>query len=341
MKMAGCREESSHVANNKSISEPRNLIYFGAPGTGKSYELNKLAEKCFPEDNVTRVTFYPDYTYSQFVGCFKPVTERTVAEDGTRGTTITYRYVFGPFLRTYVEACKHPDQNYLLIVEEINRANPAAVFGDVFQLLDRRSDGRSEYTVATPEEMSDQLVCALGDGAPDAERLAIPSNMYIWATMNSADQGVFPMDTAFKRRWDFRYMGIDEGEDADIDGTPLSEIKVICGGHETVWNDLRHAINQFMLSDDLRINEDKLLGPFFIAPSSLAVDKFNQVFKDKVLLYLYEDAGKMKRSRMFRHELKTYSEICDYFDENGEGVFGQGFDDYYVFDIEDDGVAEA
>lgn len=323
--------------------EPRNLIYFGAPGTGKSYELNKLAEKCFPEGNVTRVTFYPDYTYSQFVGCFKPMTE-PAAGDGTKGTTITYRYVFGPFLKTYVEARKHPDQSYLLIVEEINRANPAAVFGDVFQLLDRRADGCSEYSVATPEEMRNQLICELGENASDANQLAIPSNMYIWATMNSADQGVFPMDTAFKRRWDFRYMGINEGEDADIGGTPLSEIEVLCGDRKIVWNDLRHAINQFMLSDDLRVNEDKLLGPFFIAPSSLKGDRFNRVFKDKVLLYLYEDAGKMKRSRMFRHELKTYSEICDYFDEHGEGVFGQGFDDHSVFgsdDTEGDAAAEA
>lgn len=337
---AGVSEVASDKSSCPTINESRNLIYFGAPGTGKSYELNKLAEKCFPEDNISRVTFYPDYTYSQFVGCFKPMTE-AAAEDETKGTTITYRYVFGPFLKTYIEACKHPDQNYLLIVEEINRANPAAVFGDVFQLLDRRSDGRSEYSVATPEEMRSQLACELAEYVTDVNRLVIPSNMYIWATMNSADQGVFPMDTAFKRRWDFRYMGIDEGEDADIDGTPLSEIEVLCGGHKTVWNDLRHAINQFMLSDDLRINEDKLLGPFFIAPSALKSDRFNQVFKDKVLLYLYEDAGKMKRSRMFRHELKTYSEICDYFDENGEGVFGQGFDDYYVFDIEDDDNTEA
>lgn len=130
-------------------------------------------------------------------------------------------------------------------------------------------------------------------------------------------------------------MGIDEGEDTDIDGMPLSKIKVLCGNREIVWNDLRHAINQFMLSDDLRVNEDKLLGPFFIAPSALEGDGFNQVFKDKVLLYLYEDAGKMKRSRMFRHKLKTYSEICSYFDEHGWGIFGQGFDDRFASGADD------
>ena len=337
------RNTMENHSTAESLNEPRNLIYFGAPGTGKSYELNRQADKCFPSCNISRVTFYPDYTYSQFVGCFKPMTDFESSEDGTKKSTITYRYVFGPFLRTYVEASKHPDQNYLLIVEEINRANPAAVFGDVFQLLDRRPDGCSEYSIITPEEMRDQLACILGEGEGVVGRLVIPSNMYIWATMNSADQGVFPMDTAFKRRWDFRYMGINEGENADINGTPLSEIKVPCGGREIVWNKLRRAINQFMLSDDLRINEDKLLGPFFLAPTSLTRERFVQVFKDKVLLYLYEDAGKMKRPQMFRSGLKTYSEICDYFDDHGEGVFGKGFDDHLVFDADgesDGGVEE-
>lgn len=331
---SGIPDRTDDEMPRQAIDEPRNLIYFGAPGTGKSHELNMLAEKCFPEGNVSRATFYPDYTYSQFVGCFKPMTEFVDAEDGTKGTTITYRYVFGPFLRIYVEACKHPEQNHLLIVEEINRANPAAVFGDVFQLLDRCTDGRSEYPVDTPEEMRNQLASVLGGSGVSVDKLVIPQNMYIWATMNSADQGVFPMDTAFKRRWDFRYMGINDGESAVVEGVPLSEIVVPCGGRRVVWNKLRRAINQFMLSDEIHVNEDKLLGPFFIAPSSLTEDRFAQVFKDKVLLYLYEDAGKMRRSSMFRPELRTYAEICDYFDEYGEGVFGEGFDDHLVFEAD-------
>lgn len=166
----------------------------------------------------------------------------------------------------------------------------------------------------------------------ETKRLSLPPNMYIWATMNSADQGVFPMDTAFKRRWDFRYMGIDEGENADIDGRILSEIEVPCGARTVVWNKLRHAINEFMAGEDLRINEDKQLGPFFIAPSALTPERFGDVFKDKVLLYLYEDAGKTKRSKMFRKELNTYAKICEAFDEIGEGVFGSGFDGHIVFD---------
>ena len=248
---------------------------------------------------------------------------------------------------TYMKAVQHPDKNYLLIVEEINRANTAAVFGDVFQLLDRDDDGSSTYTVATSEEMAD-CIGACFNGLSDDEKtviehyyddvgfediremstknLCLPPNMYIWATMNSADQGVFPMDTAFKRRWDFRYIDIDEGENADIGGTPLSEIEVPCGGRNVLWNDLRHAINEFLMSDEMKVNEDKLLGPFFISPTALKPDRFPAVFKDKVLLYLYEDVGKTKRKKLFRDGLNTYSKVCAAFDVEGEGIFGAGFD---------------
>lgn len=328
MKVINCPEDApSAETRRRAILEPRNFIFFGAPGTGKSHELNEIAEDSFPEANVTRVTFCPDYTYSQFVGCFKPMTKD--AEDGK--TEITYQYVPGPFLSTYIEATTHPEQDYLLIVEEINRANPAAVFGDVFQLLDRDPDGRSEYSVAAPIEMQKTLVAS----GIDSDKLALPSNMYIWATMNSADQGVFPMDTAFKRRWDFRYMGINEGEDAGIDGTPLNEIEVPCGKRLVKWNNLRRAINEFMSNDELKINEDKLLGPFFVNPKALTDERFASVFKDKVLLYLFEDAGKTKRTKMFRKELKTYSQICEAFDEKGEWIFGSGFDDHIVFPDEE------
>lgn len=333
---------------NFSSGLRHNLIFFGAPGTGKSYQLNKLAEDSFAEDSITRVTFYPDYTYSQFVGCFKPVTR--YERDGDKPVSalnsyISYEFVPGPFLETYVKAVQNPSENYLLIVEEINRANPAAVFGDVFQLLDRDASGRSEYEVAVPREMRDYLEVFLpeyvrnrysSDSAGfmdererlsnEMKRLSLPPNMYIWATMNSADQGVFPIDTAFKRRWDFRYVGINEGEDAVINGTPLSKIKIPCGRRYVVWNNLRRAINDFMASDGLRINEDKLLGPFFISPAALTSERFASTFKDKVLLYLYEDAGKTKRSKLFKKELNTYSKVCEAFDEIGEGIFGEGFD---------------
>ena len=136
------------------------------------------------------------------------------------------------------------------------------------------------------------------------EDLSLPPNMYIWATMNSADQGVFPMDTAFKRRWSFKYIGIDVEADKPLeDGRSISKIEVsipINGVNtQIVWDKLRRKINGLM--KDLRINEDKFLGPFFISPNDLN-DRFADVFKDKVLLYLYEDIGKLKRGRLFRDE---------------------------------------
>ena len=345
---AGIPEVESAAPARINVDKPRNWIFFGAPGTGKSYQLNQLANS-FAKENVSRVTFYPDYTYSQFVGCYKPCTD----EDGD----ITYDYVAGPFLDTYLNACTHPHDQYLLIIEEINRANPAAVFGDIFQLLDRNAGGWSEYSVAVPDDMKKHIAKRLGtltkeeQGAieayydPDMDfdefgssaksDLALPPNMFIWATMNSADQGVYPMDTAFKRRWDFRYIGIDDGEDAEVsiadEKRRLSDVSVSWGKegtHKANWNTLRKAINGF-LSNDVKLNEDKLLGPFFVTPSSLTDERFGAAFKDKVLLYLYEDACKTKHSKVFAGDLNTYSAVCEAFDERGTGIFVDGFKSHY------------
>ena len=312
---------------------PRNIIYFGAPGTGKSYELNKVAIKYFDEDKVARVTFHPDYTYAQFVGGYKPV---PVFDDGNdRTDKITYDYVPGPFLKTYVKAVQNPDENYLLIIEEINRANPAAVFGDIFQLLDRDASGVSDYAIEVPEDMSLYLRVRVPEFHSNAnmdnpmefleegnrlkgatERLRLPSNMYLWATMNSADQGVFPMDTAFKRRWSFRYMGIDDGESV------ISDLVINLGntGRKTKWNDFRKRINEVLLN--ARVNEDKLLGPFFVDPDLIEDDEaFNDAFKSKVLLYLIEDAAKTKKANVFQMENATYSAVANAFDTEGEKIF--------------------
>lgn len=341
MSMVGEDGESLIVAKEHIVNEPRNLIFFGAPGTGKSHNLNKLAEANFSDSHIRRVTFYPDYTYSQFVGCFKPMTVKTKGEDGKTISEISYRYVLGPFLETYANAVKNPEQNYLLIVEEINRANPAAVFGDVFQLLDRDKDGTSAYDVDAPVEMRDRLADELG---AEVDKLKIPANMFIWATMNSADQGVFPMDTAFKRRWSFRYIGIDDGEDAEIDGEKLSDKVVTCGGRRVYWNRLRKAINDLM-ARDCDINEDKLLGPFFLDPACLNDEQFADAFKDKVLMHLYEDAGKARRKTLFREKGITYSQLCSAFDREGELVFGGNFDDWGIladqeYEIDDEQSTE-
>ena len=356
---------------SSNLDAPHNLIYFGAPGTGKSYQLNLRAlgggnhDGLFPKGNVRRVTFYYDYTYAQFVGCFKPYVEPKIDEESSATALeyapgrIEYKFVPGPFIDTYVDAITHPEQNYLLIIEEINRANPAAVFGDVFQLLDRKDDGSSEYSIATSEDLrwylfkrcksylngvgpqkEENFLYTLDD--PEAKRMAssmsLPSNMYIWATMNSADQGVFPMDTAFKRRWDFKYMKVNDEKSVSV----ISEYDVpLSAKKERVnWNELREAINGLLR--EARVNEDKWLGPFFIKPRILANDDtFRRVFKNKVLLYLYEDAAKTKHDRVFADGLKTYSELCDDFDKNGLGIF-KGMDGLVVIpdDAENIDVSE-
>lgn len=325
---------------------PWNLIVFGAPGTGKSHDLNLKAKANFPNPGqITRVTFHPEYTYAQFVGSYKPFV--VPDEDPTkslnqqfRDSKITYHYEFGPFLETYVQALLHPTVQYVLLIEELNRANPAAAFGDVFQLLDRDASGRSKYPVATSNDMRGELWKRLyestyfeeGDetlrrynkeeASAASKELSLPPNMYLWATMNSADQGVYPMDTAFKRRWSFEYKGINHGYEAIRD----VEVPLGSDGHMVNWDDLRRKINELLL-DECKVNEDKLLGPFFIAPEALEdPEEFATAFKDKVLLYLCEDAAKMKRPLLFKgckdRTSITYSYICGEFDSRGEEIFG-------------------
>ena len=407
----------------------RNRIVFGAPGTGKSYLLKEDVKKVtdsYGGTVVERVTFHPEYSYSQFVGTYKPTmieaepvsyldadkkevltvlresslsaqekydllydrfkdegltrlplllglycddSFRTKKQDGTdavgdnsvernhgkairpyvnlaektRGKSeIAYEYVPGPFMRMYVSALKSArcfvPQPHILIIEEINRAKVAAVFGDVFQLLDRDEDGVSEYDIQASEDIKKYLAKELGGSPEDYSRIRIPDNMFIWATMNSADQGVFPMDTAFKRRWNFEYLGIDENAEK-IAG--IGKI-ILEGADETIeWNRLRKAINAKMSSSEFKINEDKLMGPFFLSKKAIAsnengmiIDKnaFIAAFKSKVIMYLYEDAVKQNKRKFFDGcaDNSKYSAVCDAFDKIGTGIFGPTFrEDFY------------
>ena len=293
------------------VSRPHNWILFGAPGTGKSYVIDQAAKQ-YPH---CRVTFHPDYTYAQFVGAYKPVPSQQTASG------ITYGFVPGPFVNTLVESLENPNTPHILIIEEINRADPAAVFGDVFQLLDRNDEGSSEYSVRTSQELKDYLQGKLSANAKetlralivnldqsetdapayDCSEIAIPNNMYIWASMNSADQGVFPMDTAFKRRWTFQYLPIDSdnGMLQSADGAFLSE-------H---WDEIRTNINKLLKSQGRDIPEDKLLGPYFLSARELHNDdedaeqnaqNFVHVFASKVIMYLFEDAARYCRAQVFR-----------------------------------------
>ena len=305
------REEIKRIFEVKKKDDPKNEDY----RIVKRY-LEYASEEPMFIQHCERVTFHPNYSYAQFVGTYKPV------QDDEDEKQIKYEYVPGPFMRTYRRAVKYPKQKFLLIIEEINRANVAAVFGDVFQLLDRKN-GVSEYPIAASEDIKKYLK---DNGIDDCEELRIPSNMYIWATMNSADQGVFPMDTAFKRRWEFEYIGIDD----NAEKVANYEIPIGRQGDKAKWkvkwDELRRSINDKLIS--LGINEDKLLGPYFLSESVLesAMDKgvdFVKSFESKVLMYLFEDAAKMKVRQLFKitSGKYIYSEVCKEFEEKGVEVF--------------------
>jgi hypothetical protein len=308
----------------------RNRIVFGAPGTGKSHQLKEDCAQLLDgtSGSYERVTFHPEYSYSNFVGCYKPVTNKL--------GEICYKFVPGPFMRVLVAALKSGrtdnPQPHLLLIEEINRAKVAAVFGEVFQLLDRDDDGVSEYEIHATEDIKNYLIAELGK-SPDV--IKIPDNMFIWATMNSADQGVYPMDTAFKRRWNFEYLGIDENDD-----TVGGIITLGTGTHavDIDWNQLRRAINE-KLATEYHVNEDKLMGPFFLGRQVFAYgedgrilnpEKFKSAFKSKVIMYLYEDAAKQQKHKLFEGcDSSKYSSVCRGFDEMGIEIFGPDFKSLY------------
>ncbi len=331
--------EENSIQTSKNVDKPHQRIFFGAPGTGKSYELNKEAQEYFG-DEYERVTFHPNYMYGNFVGAYKPFPKILKNKDGSIKTdsdgniqeTITYEYIPGVLMKQLVKALENPNRNYLLLIEEINRANVAAVFGDIFQLLDRNEMGESEYFIATSKELQEYLVKTFKDVElseevnkklkKDFSRLYLPNNLYIWATMNSADQGVMPMDTAFRRRWEFKYLGINDAADANKEDFANYKFKI--NSTETVkWDEFRRELNRKLSS--LNIPEDKLIGPYFISKSILEgtdLDRLTETIKNKVLMYLYEDAAKAFRSSLFAEgKYSTYSDVCNYFDENALSLF--------------------
>lgn len=346
-------KEGSKFFNNTGYSN--NRVIYGAPGTGKSFKLNKDRKNLlYNDENVDedkldisqygwheRVTFHPDYSYASFVGTYKPVP----CKDENNEEFITYEYVPGPFMRVLTSALKSAmidkPKPYLLIIEEINRANVAAVFGDVFQLLDRDNDGVSEYSIQTSNDMRDYLAKELDLDPSKCTNIKIPNNMFIWATMNSADQGVFPMDTAFKRRWNFEYLDINDGEDK-IKGKTVT-LGQGDDERKVEWNDLRVAINDFLV-DECRVNEDKLLGPFFIYNGIIKEDEdidnqaFINIFKNKVLMYLFEDAAKQKRETLFEGVSKynLLSSIMKEFDTKGINIFNKKISNKFTKQTGDD-----
>lgn len=278
---------------------------------------------------VNRVTFYDGYTHGQFVGTYKPVPE---------GDSITYRYIPGPFMKQLVESYKNPNHNFCLIIEEINRAKADRVFGNIFQLLDRDSARNSEYHIAVSADQETYLREELGvDYSETLEKLLneglyIPNNLYIWATMNSADQGVYPMDSAFKRRWHFEHIGLDQnedefGEEGKTYGLAYQQESEAEGIENKIipWNDFRRIINENLLGN--KVSEDRLLAPFFIKENNfqLKEDDFfeldGEVFKNKILMYLFDDVLRHKKKTiLFDENIESFSQLKEAC-EDGKAIF--------------------
>lgn len=249
---------------------PLQTIYYGTPGSGKSRKVKGIVEDV-DEDFVFRTTFHPDSDYASFVGCYKPVMKNDV---------IKYQFTPQTFTKAYVAAWNNPEQQIYLIIEEINRGNCAQIFGDLFQLLDREN-GVSEYPIDADNDLKDYLEQELGAGHEGIKngKLKLPSNLNILATMNTSDQSLFPMDSAFKRRWAWECVPVD------YTNSDSGKFTIKIGDSEYKWHDFLLKANNRI--KDLTFSEDKQMGNFFISSN---VDK--RQFIDKVMFYLWNDICK-------------------------------------------------
>lgn len=283
-------EKQSYKAEVQPNNSWEQIIYFGAPGSGKSYEVRRIVEETklsmFKDDekkqHILRTTFHPDYDYSGFVGTYKPYVELFINKDGEEEKKITYKFVPQVFTDIYVRAWNDISNPYYLIIEEINRGNCAQIFGDLFQLLDRnKNTGMSDYTIIPNIELREYLINELGEGNPGIKNgMQLPPNLSIYATMNTSDQSLFPMDSAFKRRWSWKYIPISYSSGESMKYT--IEIK---NSPYTLWVEFLEMINGIIL--ERTDSEDKQMGNYFIKGS---IDEDG--FKDKVMFYLWNEICK-------------------------------------------------
>ena len=279
LKLLGSTDPIVNVQENTRAKECKgnNILLYGVPGAGKSWTVKH--EYTHGSTNVERVVFHPDYTYSDFVGQIFP----KVHED----KSVSYEFVPGPFTRILKSAWSDGDNHYWLVVEEINRGNAPAIFGDLFQLLDRDVNGVSEYGI-TNADIANEV---FGDRE---RKVKLPGNLSIIATMNTSDQNVFTLDTAFQRRWQMRL--IDNDFDSCED-TSLMSAEVLDTGIQ--WKDFAKEINKKIVdanSNNMLSTADKQLGTHFVSKAELSK---SDVFAEKVLKYLWDDAVKMNHEQVF------------------------------------------
>lgn len=336
------------------LSSGENVLLYGVPGSGKSWTIEH--EYCKPESVVERLVFHPDYTYSDFIGQILPA----VAEDGQ----VSYKFTPGPFTNILREAYNNPGKEYILIIEEINRGNAPAIFGEVFQLLDRKVEIRDidddGYPIGTSEYGITNMNIAEEMYGKDrkTEKVRIPSNLSIIGTMNTSDQNVFTLDTAFQRRWDMRLI---ENNFANVDPT-LADAEIL--DTTVTWRNFCVEINKIVVGNSARMTsaEDKRLGAYFVhlrdlkfndamgdlkvydalrkkeSKGTLTDDEKTQIaiirdairqnrkFPEKVIKYLWDDAFKFNREVIFEvTEYQSLEQVIRAF------MYAQGLDRFKVF----------
>lgn len=364
--------------------QSRQIIYYGAPGTGKSHKIKETlgeyegcpVDRKVSKENIFRTTFHPDSDYSTFVGAYKPTMEKPMDKIYAKGELISkltemkeggvtyspqkfgakywrslkqlnlsdkkdilqacgmsdnytvefdkgvavgeeylacsnesriiYSFVPQAFLNAYIQAYRRPEEKVYLIIEEINRGNCAQIFGDLFQLLDRDTNGKSEYNIKADADLRTFLEEKLGEDNPGIKdgELSLPSNLYIYATMNTSDQSLFPIDSAFKRRWDWEYEPIKYKN---------TDWKIVIDGTEYSWVSFQRKVNDKILSANS--SEDKMLGDYFVNPSDGVIT--DKVLLNKILFYLWNDVCKDGEGDIFKVSETEDISFSELYGENG------------------------
>ena len=283
-----------------------NTIFYGAPGTGKSYAIDEIVK----ESKHVSTVFHPDTQYSDFVGCLKP---------SMNGSDVEYRFREGPFCKVLKVAHENPLEHCYLVIEEINRASAAAVFGEIFQLLDREPNGGSRYSVDINDpDMLSYLALNAQSVIIDGQ-LKLPSNLSIYATMNSSDQAVMPMDTAFKRRWKFEYKSINFDKCANGSFTILDSESL---PFTISWKKFAGCINECLAMQE--IPEDRHLGPWFLSSEELQDEKCaSYALTGKLFMYLWDDVLRHGlKTTVFDSNIKNYGQLVHSFN-SGVSVFSE------------------
>lgn len=305
---------------------PLQVMYYGAPGTGKSYRIASLIKKSYPgyteyDDNpyVFRTTIYRDYSYYDFVGNIMPVTKEG---------KVSYEFVPGIFTTALCTALRTQDRNIdvYLILEEMSRGDIASIFGDIFQLLDRNVDGKSMYGINN-KSIYEYLI--LNGVIKAGHKIIIPSNLHIIGTVNTSDQNVNVIDTAFKRRFDFKYIGVDPIPVDGKDDEYVNNFDIKFTNSDTYeWVKLYQAINHIIIHD-LGLAEDKQLGPFFLKDKRDNDANRDQV-ADKLLHYLWQDVERVSYTgaSLFDDSIKSFSQLYSTF-KNKKNILSESVKQAY------------